>query len=667
MFITNSKEKANGFNNFFLSHSDIDLSNARLPSFDHDVRGNILDKIVITETEVNIVICILNVNKSTGHDGVSLKMLKLAGLAIIPSLTRLFNKCLCNNKFPNEWKMANVIPLHKKDSKDKCTNYRPVSILPIIGKIFEKIIFKNVYNFFHDNQSLTCHQSGFRPNDSTINQLAYLYHTFSQALDRKKDIRIVFCDISKAFDRVWHDGLIYKLREIGITGNLLALFTDYLHNRQQRVVIKGQFSSWGHIKAGVPQGSVLGPLLFLVYINDLTKMITCDVKLFADDTVLYTLVDNQVTSANLLNFNLQQVKRWADDWLVSFNTEKTKLMNISFKRNINFEMHPVIFDDKPLQSVTTHKHLGLILSDNLKWTTHIDSIIQSVAKFADVMTKLKYKLDRKTLENIYISYVRPKLEYASVIWDDCSEHCATKLENIQLLFGRIITGAKRGTSHKLLYKELSWRTLSERRTIAKFKFVHKLYHNTAPDYLLQLLPVPSGTNVSYGLRYGNNIRQFPVRTEQFKKSLLPDCIRKWNQLSLPLRNIINLKLFMNSMFVPPLHNPLFYGCNRRLSVIHAQLRMKCSNLNSDLFGLHVADSSNCICSNSVENCEHFFFKCTLFTVERVDLFRKIRDIYKGDITSNLLLYGDENQSVVCNQQIFRLVETFIQVSGRFPV
>ena len=148
---------------------------------------------------------------------------------------------------------------------------------------------------------MTNHQSGSRPNDSTINQLAYLYHTFSEALDKKKEIHIVFCDIGKAFDKVWHAGIIYKLKRAGIKGNLVNRFKDYLTNRIQREVIRGQSSEWGFINAGVPQGSVLGPLLFLVYINDIVNVVNGGIKLFADDTVIHITVEDNNSAAESLN------------------------------------------------------------------------------------------------------------------------------------------------------------------------------------------------------------------------------------------------------------------------------------------------------------------------------------------------------------------------------
>ena len=198
---------------------------------------------------------------------------------------------------------------------------------------------------------------------------------------KKKDIRIIFCDISKAFDRVWHAGIIYKLQGLGISGNLLELFKDYLDNRQQRVLIKGQHSVYGDVKAGVPQGGVLGPLLFLAYINDLVDHITCKIKLFADDTVLYTVVDDHEASADVLNYNSELVEAWANQWIVNFNPAKTKTMTVSFKSTTSTVLpnYPLLFRNIPLEEVQSHKHLGLEMTSNLKWTNHVASIIKGVS------------------------------------------------------------------------------------------------------------------------------------------------------------------------------------------------------------------------------------------------------------------------------------------------
>jgi hypothetical protein len=659
-----SKEKATVFNNFFLSHSNIDDSNARLP--DDDLLPDVtLDNVTATEQEVSDLIHSLDVSKATGHDGISAKLLKRAGQSIVPSLTNIINLCLSQSEIPNEWKKAEVIPLHKKETRDNCNNYRPVSILPIASKILERVVFKHLYNYFFENNLLTPHNSGFKPGDSTVNQLAFLYHTFCEALDMKKDIKIVFCDISKAFDRVWFKGIIYKLRRLGISGNLLNFFKNYLLNRKQRVILNGQHSEWGNIKAGVPQGSVLGPLLFLVYINDLADNITCNVKLFADDTVLYTVVENPETSAELLNYNLEIIDAWSKQWLVTFNPTKTKLMNITLKKNADMNCHPLYFGGTTLNAVSNQRHLGLEFTNNLKWSTHIDKLIENVSTLCDIMQKLKRKLDRKTLEHIYFSFIRPKLEYGSIIWDDCSQADEERLENMQLRFARTVTGAKRGTSHGLLYKETGWPKLSDRRNFFKLKFIHRIFNHNAPDYLCNLLPVTNEN--SYNLRRRERIKQFHTRTEKFRKSLFPDCIRRFNNLPEITQNVTDSKGFASIINFETKPNSLFYGIDRNLGIIHAQFRMNCSNLNAHLHLLHVIDDPSCICSNSKEDCKHFFFHCPLYNAQRVLFLNALSLICTLPINTHLLLYGCDTLSHDINMKIFNIVEMYIRDSERFPV
>ena len=184
-----------------------------------------------------------------------------------------FQNILATSTYPNIWKLANVTPIFKKGDKQLIKNYWPISLLPICGKHFEKVIFNNLYSYLDANNLITKNQSGFRPGDSTTNQLLYLVNEIHQAFEDSKslEVRAVFLDISKAFDKVWHDGLIFKLKQNGVSGGLLKLFENYLHNRKQRVVLNGTYSDYSIIESGIPQGSVLGPLLFLICINDLEK------------------------------------------------------------------------------------------------------------------------------------------------------------------------------------------------------------------------------------------------------------------------------------------------------------------------------------------------------------------------------------------------------------
>ena len=268
----------------------------------------------------------LNVNKAHGWDEVSIHMIKICDDSLVKPLMNIFNFSLFSEKFPSNWKKGNIVPIHKKGDKGIIKNYRPVSLLPIFSKIYEKCIYDTLYNFFEDNSLFSSCQSGFRKGDSCISQLLSITHDIFKGFDANPplDTRGVFLDISKAFDRVWHDGLIFKLKSYGITGSLLSLLNDFLSGRLQRVVINGKTSKWKHVLAGVPQGSILGPLLFLIFINDLPENLVSKPKIFADDTSLFSVVLDQLQSADELNRDLLSINEWAYQWKMSFNPDTSK-------------------------------------------------------------------------------------------------------------------------------------------------------------------------------------------------------------------------------------------------------------------------------------------------------------------------------------------------------
>ena len=226
-----------------------------------------------------------------------------------------------------------MTPVYKKGDLSLVSNYRPISLLNSVAKLFENLVFKYLYNHLQNNNMLSSLQSGFMPGDSTVNQLANLYHMLTEALDAGKEVRTVFCDISKAFDRVWYEGLIYKLKAAGVSGDILRWFQSYLSVRRQRVVLPGIFSEWVYIKAGVPQGCILGPLLFLLYINDIVKNIGSNIRLFADDTSLFIIVDNPTTAALCLNSDLEKLLSFGCYLVSHFQPFQKQSLLISRKTN----------------------------------------------------------------------------------------------------------------------------------------------------------------------------------------------------------------------------------------------------------------------------------------------------------------------------------------------
>ena len=253
-------------------------------------------------------------------------MLKLCATSISKPLHILFNNSVISECFPNEWKKANVIPVHKKGDKQITTNYRPVSLLPICRKIFEKIIFSSLFEYLEDNKLFNCNQSGSRSGDSCVHQLPSITHENYKLFDasRSRGVRGVFLDITKAFDRVWHDGLLYKLKLLGICGSYHNLIQSFLDSRHQRVVLNGQSSKWYLVEVGVPQGSILGSLLFLVYINHLLQGLRCNAKLFADDTLRFSTITSPAILTSNLNEDLVKITHRAYQWKMSFNPDITK-------------------------------------------------------------------------------------------------------------------------------------------------------------------------------------------------------------------------------------------------------------------------------------------------------------------------------------------------------
>ena len=343
-----------------------------------------METIDINGDNVLKIIRSLDCNKAHGWDDLSVSMLKICDYSIVRPLCLIYKECLGTGNFPMSWKKANVLPIHKKESRQLKKNYRPISLLPICGKIFEKLIFDVMYKHICDNKLLTPNQSGFRHGDSTVNQLLYITHLIYTAFEEypTRETRAVFLDISKAFDKVWHDGLVFKLKTFGITGPLLLLIESYLSSRQQRVILNGKYSDWSFITAGVPQGSVLGPLFFLIYINDLVDDVSSDAKLFADDTSLFTVVCDETVAADQLNRDLKVVTDWAYQWKMQFNPDINKqAVQVIFSQKRTKLIHPpLFFNYAPVVIKDEQKHLGMVLDSALNFRSHVREKIISARK-----------------------------------------------------------------------------------------------------------------------------------------------------------------------------------------------------------------------------------------------------------------------------------------------
>ena len=501
LFITNVHTKATLLNDFFVEQCCAIPTGSTLPNFLPRCIS-VLENVEIDRQKVSKLIRALDPSKAHGCDNIFIAMIKICDSMIVEPLCMIFEKCLTTGQYPSIWKKANIIPVHKEGNRQCKNNYRPISLLPVFGKLFEKLLFDSIYNHLCANGLLTAHQSGFRPGDSTINQLLSISHKIYTGFEEtpSRETRAVFLDFSKAFDKVWHKGLLYKLECNGINGNLLHLIKNFLSNRKQRVLLNGKNSEWKDISAGVPQGSVLGPLLFLVYINDLVENVRCDIKLFADDTSLFSAVHDESKTAEELDRDLERVRLWAWQWKMKFNTEKTEEVIFSAKRVKPFHP-PLSFGNDDVVRKSEHKHLGMILDSKLDFQSHIKAAIQKARRGIGMIRHLSKYVSRDILDQIYKLYVRPHLDYGDIIYHKYDPQMrlnfTQRLEQTQYSAALAVAGAWRGTSRERLYRELGWEDLYHRRWYRRLCHFYNLIKSRSPNYLFA--EIPPERNVSYNL------------------------------------------------------------------------------------------------------------------------------------------------------------------------
>ena len=313
-------------------------------------------------------------------------------------------------------------------------------------------------------------------------------------------MRGVFLDLSKAFDKVWHDGTIFKLKAYGVEGKLLSLLKNYLENREQRVVLNGERSEWRKRMSEIPQGSVLGPLLFLIYINDLHNGINSLCKIFADDTYLFSKVFDIHKSASNLNDDLEKISYLAYQWKMQFNPDPNKQANeviFSRKTSSNNLSHPPIkFNNNDISKCPHQKHVGIVLDSKLNFNAHLDKKIKKWKRIIGLIRRLSINLPRNALLTIYKSFVRPHLDYGDILYDKPNnENFQNKLEKVQYRACLAITGAIQGTSKTKLYDELCLHSLIKRRWCNKLIFFYKIVNGLM---VYSCLDFPS--QINYSLR-----------------------------------------------------------------------------------------------------------------------------------------------------------------------
>ena len=326
------------------------------------------------------------------------------------------------------------------------------------------------------------------------------------------------------------------------------------------------------------------------------------------------------------------------------------------------------FNGQNIPIVNSHKHLGVTLSNDGKWNTHIDNIVTSAMKHINVMRKIKYKICRTTLEKLYLTYIRPILEYACEVWDNCGIVYTNKLENVQLEAARIITGLPIFTKKERIYEEIGWETLKERRNRRKLQIFYNINNKIAPRFLCDLIPPTIQSTTVYPLRNGEDIILPFCRLSLTNESFIPSTIREWNKLDHSIRNLDTLSKFKSVLKRKNNQNiPLYYSYGpRKLNIILTQLRCQASFLNHDLHRVNIITDSSCRCGNVRETRLHYFLECPQYVILRNQLFESLSWLPNNIIIDiNLLLCGNENLTERENELIFDSVFEYIKKSKRF--
>ena len=417
----------------------------------------------------------LKPNKACGPDDLPARVLKELSHSIADVVTFIYQQSYNNGQVPSDWLHARVTGLYKKGDKTCPANYRPVSLTCILCKCMEHIMFSHISSHLEKHKILTPRQHGFRTGFSCTTQLISAVHDWAETIDNKGQTDIALLDFSKAFDRVSHARLSIKLDYYGISGKSLQWVNAFLGNRTQSVVVNGQSSERCSVSSGVPQGTVMGPLLFLIFINDIVKDLHSQLRLFADDSTLYRNIETEEDHTKFQE-DLLRLQNWAETWSMDFNVLKCAIMSVSLKRNPS--LYEYKMKNQTVPRVDYHDYLGVTIHNKLSWDLHIKRITSKALKTLGMLRRNLHSCSTETKALSYLTLVRPQLEYASCAWAPYTKKHKEILEKVQNAAARYVTGQySRYTSVSDLIQQLKWNTLEHRRRVEDLTMFHKIEKN----------------------------------------------------------------------------------------------------------------------------------------------------------------------------------------------
>ena len=487
----------------------------------------------------------LKTNKAPGYDDYNTQIMKNIYATIEVPLLHIVNLSFKNGVFPDKMKIAKVLPLFKSGEKFVVGNYRPISLLPLFSKILERIMHSRLYKYFESNKFLYGKQFGFRKNNSVDYGLMEVVNDISQSMSKKQLTLGVFIDLSKAFDTVNHEILLQKLKKYGVVGVELAWLKCYLTNRHQFVKIDNEESSFLKVKCGVPQGSILGPLLFLIYVNDMHFSVPkLNVVMFADDTNLFVSGSDYKTIFKIMNEQLSLIETWFSANKLSLNTEKTKYTMFCSKNMeeiLPLKLPKLSIGDKEVNRTRYTKFLGILIDENLTWDNQLNAVASKVSSQIGIISKGRKFLNNHAMKMLYFSFINPYLTYGNIVWGSVQKSKLNKIHTLQKRAVRIVSHAPRGSHSRPLMIENKILNIYEINLFNFYKLMHKVYNNEVPDCIQE--------------KFTKNVHKYQTRYSEATFNCDRIAVTFHNKFSFPYRGpYIWNYLVMTDPSIPGMYN-----------------------------------------------------------------------------------------------------------------
>ncbi len=450
------------------------------------------------ETEVEKMIRQLSHATAVGVDGISPRVLKSAVKPLSIIISKLINKSLDTGVFPDGLKIARVSPVFKTGDRTDPGNYRPISVLPTISKLYERVAHQQLSNYLNKCSIVSNSQFGFRKHHSTESCCLAMLDKMYKQLDEGCLGGVVFLDLKKAFDTVDHSILLRKLKSLGVSDLCEKWFHSYLHERMQRTKVDGVCSTDHVVSHGVPQGSILGPLLFVIFINDLCDTVElCGTSMYADDTAIFYMAKDADDLRLSIQYDLQSISYWMSENRLSLNTSKTKFMMLGSKAKLNnVPRFTVSLNGDPIENVESFKYLGMTVDNQLTFHHHIDKVIDKTSTKLGLLYKTRWLFDENTALMLYKALIIPHFDFGSIIYEVCPQYQLHRLQVVQNAALRLVLLEEMTCAIYDMHERLNMDTLATRRAKAMVKMTYNVLHDKSPAYLYDML-VP----VSHGNRH----------------------------------------------------------------------------------------------------------------------------------------------------------------------